>query len=224
MCGRFTVRLGTADLAAVFQAAPSGESPAPSFNVAPGQTVPVVVREGDRLILTSMRWGLVPSWAKDASIGNRLINARAETLAEKPSFRRALRDRRCLIPADGFFEWKAEGRRKAPYHITLADREVFAFAGLWERWATQEGEELRSCAIVTVAANAFMRAIHERMPAILTPEDEARWLDPSVRDPAALLPLLHPYDAGAMRARRVSTLVNKPENNSPQVLLPLEEG
>jgi len=222
MCGRFTARRGTADLAALFHAAPSGESLAPSFNVAPGQLVPVIVREEDSLVLTSMRWGLVPSWAKDPAIGNRLINARAETLAEKPSFRRALRDRRCLIPADGFYEWKAEGKRKVAHHITLADRQVFAFAGLWERWVSPEGEELRTCAIVTVAANGFMRSIHERMPAILPPADEARWLDPALKDTAELLSLLRPYEAGPMQARKVSALVNSPANNSPQVLLPLD--
>lgn len=224
MCGRFTARLGTPDLAALFHAAPSGESLSPSYNVAPGQLVPVVIVEDGVRVLLSMRWGLIPSWAKDPAIGNRLINARAETVAEKPSFRRALRERRCLILSDGFYEWKVAGGRKTPYHVTLGDRDVFAFAGLWERWVSPEGDELRTCAIVTTAANAFMRAIHERMPVILASGDEARWLDPAVKDPAALLPLLSPYEGGPMLARPVSTLVNRPSNNSPQVLLPLDGG
>ncbi len=139
MCGRFTARQGTADLAGLFHATPSGESLSPSFNVAPGQMVPVVVREGDRLVLTSMRWGLVPSWAKDPAVGNRLINARAETIAEKPSFRRALRDRRCLIPADGFYEWKREGKAKQPFYVHRRDNRLLAFAGLWERWRDDAG-------------------------------------------------------------------------------------
>ena len=222
MCGRFTIQMGTADLGALFHAAPRGESLAPSFNVAPGQLVPVVLREEDRLVLTSMRWGLVPSWAKDAAIGNRLINARVETVAEKPTFRKAFRERRCLVVADGFYEWRAEGKRKVPYHITLADRDVLSFAGLWERWVSPEGEDLRTCAIVTVAANDFMRTIHERMPAILPKDKEAQWLDPAQKDAAALLCLLGPYPPSLMRARKVSTLVNRPTENSPQCLLPLE--
>ncbi len=222
MCGRFTSRHGTGEMGTLFGAAPVGEALGPSFNVAPGQLVQVVLEADGARVLVPMRWGLIPSWAKDAAIGNRLINARAETVAERPAFRKALRERRCLIVADGFYEWKTEGGRKHPMHITLADREVFAFAGLWERWTDPGGETVQSCAIITVEANDFMRAIHTRMPAILPQEDEAAWLDPSQKDPAALLPLLRPYPSEAMRAREVSTHVNRPGNNSPQCVLPLE--
>jgi len=222
MCGRFTTQRGTKEMAALFGAAPTGESLAASYNVAPGQVVQTVVLKDGARTLVPMRWGLIPSWAKEASIGDRLINARAETLAEKPSFRKALRERRCLILADGFYEWKTEGGKKRPWHITLADREVFAFAGLWERWAPPDRDPILTCTIVTVEANDFMRPIHARMPAILPASDEALWLDPAQKDPAALLPLLKPYPSDAMRGREVSTLVNRPGNNTPQCLLPLE--
>ena len=224
MCGRFTVQVGTPDLADLFGAVPVGESLKPSFNAAPGHLVPVVIREGDGLCLSSFKWGLIPSWAKDPAIGNKLINARAETVAEKPSFRQAFMKRRCLILADGFFEWKSEGGRKVPYHITLTDRSVFAFAGLWERWRPEKGEEIRSCVIITTAANDFMRPIHHRMPVILPAGSEGAWLDPNQRDRQALLELLVPYPSSAMRAVVVSTLVNSPRNNSPQCLLPMGDG
>ena len=162
------------------------------------------------------------SWAKDAAIGNRLINARAETVAEKPAFRKAFRERRCLVLADGFYEWKTEGGRKRPWHITLADRDIFAFAGLWERWTPEGGEAVQSCAIITVETNEFMRPIHARMPAILPEEDQEVWLDHSKKDPAFLLPLLRPYPSKGMRGHEVSTYVNRPANNSPQCVLPLE--
>lgn len=222
MCGRFTTQRGTREMAELFGAAPTGESLSPSYNVAPAQLVQTVIMKDGARTLLPMRWGLIPSWAKDAAIGNNLINARAETVAEKPSFRKAFRERRCLILADGFYEWKSEGGRKRPWHIRLTDREVFAFAGLWECWVPPEGEPVLSCAIITVEANAFMKTIHARMPAILPPEDEAAWLDPSQRDPAALLGLLRPYPSDAMRGQEVSTFVNRPANNSPQCLLPLE--
>jgi putative SOS response-associated peptidase YedK len=222
MCGRFTVQVGTPDLADLFGAVPVGESLKPSFNVAPGQFVPVVIQEGDGLCLASFKWGLVPSWAKDPAIGNKLINARAETVAEKPSFRQAFMKRRCLILADGFFEWKSEGGRKVPYHITLTDRSVFAFAGLWERWKSPEGIEIRSCVIITLAANDFMRPIHHRMPAILSAGAERAWLDPGQTDVQGLLAMLAPYPSAAMKAVAVSAAVNSPRNNSPQCLLPMD--
>lgn len=220
MCGRFTSRVDPSGLASLYGAAFQGEGLAPSYNVAPGKRVPVVVLEEGRRVLRAFVWGLVPFWAKDRAIGNRLINARAETLAEKPAFRQAFRKRRCLILADGFYEWKTAGSRKVPHHIFLPDREVFAFAGLWERWEPPEGEPLLSCAVVTTAANAFMAPIHDRMPVILTPQGEVRWLDPA-SPPEVLRALLAPY-AGPMAARAVSTLVNSPRNDLPDCLLPLE--
>jgi len=222
MCGRFTTQRGTREMAALYDAAPTGEALGPSYNVAPGQLVQTVVVVQGARVLAPMRWGLIPSWAKEPAIGNRLINARAETAAEKPSFRKALRERRCLILADGFYEWKTAGGRKRPWHITLADRPVFAFAGLWERWTSPEGEVIRSCAILTVEANDFMRPLHARMPVILPEPDEAAWLDPAQKDPAALQPLLRPYPSETLRGCEVSTWVNSPANNTPQCVLPME--
>ncbi|MGC8723424.1 MAG: SOS response-associated peptidase [Acidobacteriota bacterium] len=222
MCGRFTVRLPTPDLAAAFGVAARARETAPSFNVAPGREVPVVVDEGEGRRLDAFRWGLIPRWAKDPSIGERLINARAETVAEKPAFRQAFLHRRCLILADGFYEWKAEGTRKTPYFISVEGVPVFAFAGLWERWAPPDGEPVLSCAILTVEANAFMRSIHHRMPVILPPEAHGAWLDPHNGDRQALLALLRPFPSEGMRAHPVSTFVNAARHDSIQCVLPLE--
>ena len=223
MCGRFTVRVATSGVAAALGVAETVVDLGPSFNVAPGQPVPVVLEQGGTRKMDAFRWGLVPSWAKDPSIGYRLINARAETLTEKPAFRGAFARRRCLILADGFLEWKVEGRAKQPYHITLAEGGVFAFAGLWERWAPEKDSgDLLSCAIITVEANAFMRGIHARMPAILDSGAYGPWLDEDNHDTVGLRGLLLPYPR-ALRATPVSTLVNSPRNNSPECLLPLGE-
>jgi putative SOS response-associated peptidase YedK len=232
MCGRFTL---TADLKSVAErfGAPASdvETPVPRYNIAPTQGVIVVNDEGRRQ-LRQMRWGLIPSWAKEAAIGNKLINARAETLTEKPSFREALKKRRCLIPADGFYEWQKLGKLKQPMRIVLKSREPFGFAGLWDVWENSEGDEIRTCTIITTAANELLREIHTRMPVILTREDEALWLDPKIQDPAVLLPLLKQYPAELMEFYPVSTQVNtatidQPENiarcepEKPTGLLPL---
>lgn len=222
MCGRFTVRLPSPDLAAAFGIAETARETAPSFNVAPGRVVPVVVDEGEGRRLDAFRWGLIPHWAKDPSIGERLINARAETVAEKPAFRQAFLRRRCLILADGFYEWKAEGTRKTPYFISLDGVPVFAFAGLWEHWTPPGGEPVLSCAILTVEANAFMRPIHHRMPVILPPEAYGAWLDPHNGDRQALLALLKPCPSEGMRAHPVSSFVNAARHDSIQCVLPLE--
>jgi putative SOS response-associated peptidase YedK len=171
-----------------------------------------------------MRWGLVPAWAKDPKIGSKLINARAETLAEKPAFRRLLGTRRCLIPADSFYEWAAQsdGKRR-PMRVTLSSGEPFAFAGLWDVWTPPEGgPPLRTCTIITTTPNALMATIHHRMPVILTSQAEAAWLDPAITDPAELLPLLVRYSAQDMVAYPVRPLVNNVANDSPQLILPLD--
>lgn len=221
MCGRFTTQADPQALAALFGAAFQAEGLKTSYNVAPLQKVPVVLKEDGARVLRAFQWGLVPSWAKEPSIGNRLINARGETLAEKPAFRQAFRKRRCLILADGFFEWKAGPSRKVPHFIRVSGREVFAFAGIWERWQAAEGEPLLSCAIVTTAANAFMAPLHARMPVILPAEAEDLWLDPTAAG-EALAALLVPY-AGEMAAHAVSTLVNSPRNDRPECVLPYED-
>jgi putative SOS response-associated peptidase YedK len=239
MCGRFTLTTDPGVVARRFGAPPTqGGGTAPRYNVAPTQTVVTVTAEGERH-LEQMRWGLVPRWAKSPEIGNRLINARAETLAEKPAFRDALRRRRALIPADGFYEWatlsgpsgqsqsrsQPKGQRKQPLHVRLRSGEPFAFAGLWEEWSPPEGgPPLRTCTIVTTAPNALMATFHHRMPVILTPDAEGLWLDARVTDPEHLLPLLTPYPAEAMEAYPVSTAVNSVGNDSAQLLLPLDLG
>jgi putative SOS response-associated peptidase YedK len=165
-----------------------------------------------------MRWGLIPSWAKDQSIGSRMINARAETLSEKPSFRDAFRKRRCLVVADGFYEWQKVAGRKRPMRIVLQTGEPFAFAGLWESWRDPEGTTVRSCTIITTGPNSLIEPIHNRMPVILSRDDEARWLDPEMDDPPSLLQMLAPYPQGAMDAYEISTLVNSPANDVPDCI------
>jgi putative SOS response-associated peptidase YedK len=192
----------------------------PSHNIAPGQSVMVVINE-DGKRAAWLRWGLVPSWAKDPQIGQRLINARAETIADKPSFRRALRHRRCLVLADGFYEWRKRGKHKQPMYIGLHDRQPFAFAGLWEVWRDADGAALSTCTIVTTTANTLLQPIHDRMPVILPAAAEALWLDQRLVEPQPLLAVLAPYAAEAMVAYPVSSLVNAPRNNSPACIVPL---
>ena len=208
MCGRFTLTTDPGVVARRFGAPPyHGGGTTPRYNIAPTQMVITVTDDGARQ-LEQMRWGLIPRWAKDASIGSKLINARAETLAEKPSFREALRRRRCLIPADGFYEWVAVPglKRKQPMRIGLKSGEPFAFAGLWDEWRSPEGTPLRTCTIVTTTPNELIATLHHRMPVILTSEAERRWLDPAVTDPEALLPLLAPYPAELMEAHPIDPL------------------
>jgi putative SOS response-associated peptidase YedK len=165
--------------------------------------------------LAWLRWGLVPSWAKDPSIGNRLINARAETVAEKPAFRTALRRRRCLVVADGFYEWQRSGRAKDPYFIRMRDDRPFAFAGLWESWEGPDHSVLETCTILTTEPNELVRPIHDRMPVILPPEVYACWLDTSIQDPGRLSQLLVAYASEPMEAYCVGSLVNSPAHDVP---------
>jgi putative SOS response-associated peptidase YedK len=212
MCGRFTIT-DPRRVAACYGAAVIGELPA-RFNVAPSQEVAAVIAPG-RIEL--LRWGLVPAWADDPSIGNRLVNARAESLERKPAFRDALRTRRCLILADGFYEWRRDGKVRRPFFVRLRGGTPFAFAGLWA-----ERQGVRTCTIVTTEANALVAPIHDRMPAILRPEHEARWLDPSVRDPGDLVDALEPFPSHLMEAWEVSTRVNKPDHEEPANIEPVE--
>lgn len=194
----------------------------PNYNVAPSQTLPVIVRHSPNA-LEFMRWGLIPPWAKDSSVGNRMINARAETVATKPAYRRAFRTQRCLVPASGFFEWQKLPRDKQPYYFRLSSGDLFAFAGLWESWRSPEGETLHSYTIITTEANDLLAPVHNRMPVILREADEDTWLDPDLSEPEHLLPLLAPYPAELMQATAVSALVNSPRNNSPAILQPVSE-
>ncbi len=220
MCGRYAMVLaGEGSFQRRFSLEERADDLAPHFNVAPTQTLPVIVRNSPNRV-AMMRWGLIPSWAKDTSIGSRMINARAETVAEKPAFRGPLRSRRCLVPASGFFEWKREGDRKTPHFIHLPDEPLFGFAGLYDTWRDADGETVQSYTILTTEPNALMSAIHNRMPVILRREDEDEWLDPANTEPEQLLPLLRPYPAEAMAAYPVSRLVNSPQHDTPLVLEP----
>jgi len=221
VCGRFTLTTNLGAIAKRFGVARFLEEVGPRYNIAPTQTVIVVNDDGTRH-LAQMRWGLIPSWAKDPAIGNRMINARAETVATKPAFRVALRKRRCLIPGDGFYEWQQRGRTKQPFRIVLKNGEPFGFAGLWETWTSPEGEEIQRCTIITTEANELLKPIHDRMPVILTREAEAVWLDPTIQDPERLLPLLMPYPTEEMEVYPVSAKVNNPENDGPECIKPLE--
>jgi putative SOS response-associated peptidase YedK len=192
----------------------------PRYNVAPTQDVAVIYDESPNT-LSAARWGLIPSWSKDPSIGSRMINARAETLDEKSAFRGLLKKRRCLIPADGFYEWRKNAdESKTPMRITLASGEPFALAGLWDVWKTPEGDWLKTCSIITTAPNELMASIHNRMPALLTREAEAEWMNKANDDPGYLKSLLAPYPANAMRAYEVSRRVNNVKNEEPQLIEP----
>ena len=215
MCGRYELHSHPAAIALAFGLAHPPDVQA-RYNIAPMTDVPIVrvATDGHRE-LVRMRWGLVPRWAKDPSIGARMINARAETLETKPAFRNALKWHRCLLPADGFYEWKAVAAGKQPYRIGMKDGELFALAGLTERWLSPEGEVLDTCTIVTTPANPLIRPLHDRMPLIIAPEDYARWLDRSVED---VTDLLSPYPASAMAFHPVSTRVNAVKNDDPSII------
>ncbi len=220
MCGRYELHTHPAVLALAF-GLPFPPDIRARYNIAPMQDVPVVrqLRTGGRE-LAQVRWGLVPRWAKDPSIGARMINARAETLAEKPAFRTALRKHRCLIPADGFYEWTlVPGAGKQPLHIGMKDGSPFAFAGLTERWLAPSGDALDTCTIVTTQANALLSPLHDRMPVIVSPADYARWLDTDVDDVADILA---PYPAPAMRYFPVSTRVNAVRNDDASLIEPAD--
>jgi putative SOS response-associated peptidase YedK len=219
VCGRFTLTTSAEIVARLFEAEP-GPPLRARYNIAPTQEVAAVRNEDSRRRIVLLRWGLVPSWAKDLGIGNRLINARAETVAEKPSFRTALRKRRCLVAADGFYEWKRTGTAKQPLLIRRADLVPFAMAGLWERWKQADGPAIESCTIITTDANAWMRPIHDRMPVILDKAAWATWLDPAIEEPERLQGLLVPCPEDALRAEPVGTYLNNPRNDDPKCWLP----
>lgn len=220
MCGRYTLS-DPGDLLQDLGVEHHDET-LPRYNIAPTQGV-LAVRPGDdgaaRQAVT-LRWGLIPFWAKDPSIGSRMINARSETVAEKPSFKHALKRRRCLIPADGFYEWTKVGKAKQPYHIHFPDRSPFVFAGLWERW-TRGPEPLETCTLLTTDANGDLRPIHHRMPVILEGQARDAWLDPGIEDSEFLGTLLQPLADGSLELTPVSTLVNSPRNDSVDCLSPV---
>ena len=192
----------------------------PRYNIAPSQYVPAVrvSREGQRR-LGMLHWGLIPYWAKDKSIGYKMINARSETLTQKPAFREAFKRRRCLIPADGFYEWRTLAGKKVPFFVTMKNGQPFAMAGLWERWReSEDAEPLDSCTIITTQPNELVSELHDRMPAIVPPEHFGAWLDREVRDTEALAELIETCPSDAMRIAAASTLVNNPANEGPELL------
>jgi len=222
MCGRFALFAMGESLARQF-GVPGTPSLAPRYNIAPSQAVPTVrvQASGGGREVASLRWGLIPSWAKDPDIGNRMINARSETAREKPAFRGAFRRRRCLIPASGFYEWQRRERRKQPYFVKMRDDRPFAFAGLWERWQGPDEAVVESCTILTTAANAVVAPIHDRMPVIVPPSEYGRWLDPALQDTEPLESLLAPFPPEEMAAYPVGFKVNAPSNDDAECVAPL---
>ncbi len=222
MCGRFAFFSKGRALEEMFGVAFAPE-PAPRYNIAPGQPVAVVRArpEGGGREAAVVRWGLVPPWAKDPAIGNRMINARAETAAEKPAFRAAFRRRRCLVPADGFYEWAKAGARKQPYFVRRRDGAPLAIAGLWERWEGPDGSVLETCTLLTTEANELLAPIHDRMPVLLPSEAFAAWLNSSGLPPADAAALLRPAPPEPMDAYPVSLKVNDPSRDAPELILPL---
>ena len=222
MCGRFTLTATPEDVAREFGL---DEAPqlSPRFNIAPSQAIATISleRESGRRVLVPRRWGLIPGWAKDAKIGQRMINARIETLAEKPAFRAAFRARRCLVPADGFYEWAVRaGGAKLPHHMALPGRGCFAIAGVWERWRDPQGAEIESCALLTTAALPKLRAVHDRMPVILDRAEHARWLAPEPPDAETLLRIAAGAPAERLELHPVGRRVNDPRFDAPECLAP----
>lgn len=227
MCGRYTL-IKLSDFTDMFpwiRMPEDDPEPPPRYNIAPTQPIPIitnVVTNDGKNRVEFVRWGLVPSWAKDVSVGNRMINARVESLASKYAFKHAFRRRRCLIPANGFYEWpmQADGKSKQAMYIRMKSHKPFAFAGLWEVWRDENGNELPSCTIITGPPNDLVKTLHDRMPAILREENYRQWLDPHERAPDELMPLLSPYPAQQMEAYPVSKLVNSPANESAECIQP----
>lgn len=221
MCGRY--RLTRADkLAEKFDIDPIEEL-SPRYNLAPTQMVAVVRQDPEQpeRFGSRMKWGLIPFWAKDASIGYKMINARAETVASKPAFRDALKKRRCLIPADGFYEWKKNGKTKTPFCFTMADDDIFAFAGIWDSWRNPEGKVIETCSIVTTTPNSLCADVHDRMPVILSGDAYDIWLDPGFQKTDAVCNVLKPLDANLMRRYEVSSRVNLVKNDDPACAEPV---
>jgi putative SOS response-associated peptidase YedK len=227
MCGRYVLKAALPDIARMLgmdMGADPGPALEPSYNIAPTTAVPVCrMEQAGGKQLTLMRWGLTPHWAKQADSGYRMINARAETVAEKPAFRGPFRHRRCLIPADGYYEWKSIEGRKQPFYFHMKNGDPFCFAGLWERWQPAEGAPVESCAIITTGANALTAGIHHRMPVILAAEDYNRWLNIETTPTEEALSMLAPYPGDAMTYFPVSATVNNARNNEARCITPLAD-
>jgi len=222
MCGRFTLRSSVKEIAEALEATSVKiKEEKARYNIAPTQDIIAAREEGENRELVMLHWGLVPSWAKDPAVGARMINARSETVTEKPSFREAFQRRRCLIPSSGFYEWKREGTRKQPFYFKMKDEQPFAFAGLWEHWEGEGGEAIESCTILTTEANEVLAPVHDRMPVIVAPENYELWLDPTMNKTEPVTPLLRPYSAERMSSHPVGLSVNNPQYDREDLLAPI---
>jgi putative SOS response-associated peptidase YedK len=219
MCGRY-VFVPDNNLKDRFSLKNNIDSLVPNYNVSPGEFLPVIINDNGNMI-TLMRWGLIPSWAKDPNIAYRLINARADSVSFKPSFRTAFKHRRCLIPASGFYEWKKEGKHKQPYYFVLKDKSTFAFAGLWDQWLSPDGSEIQTYTIITTDPNSLVNSVHNRMPVILQKEDESIWLENNFENEDKYLSLLQPLPESLMKFYPVSPEVNQPVKNSADLIKPI---
>ncbi|WP_425623050.1 SOS response-associated peptidase [Brevibacillus borstelensis] len=223
MCGRFTFTTTPDKIMERFDLSEILFELQPRFNIAPGQPIPAIIEDQGQRRIGRLRWGLIPSWAKDEKIGYKMINARAETLQEKPAFRNLFARKRCLIPADSFYEWRQTEKGKQPMRIMMKNEEPFAFAGLFDTWTGPEGQKVHTCTIVTTKPNEVVKDIHDRMPVILRQEDEGVWLDREKYDADLLQSLLVPYDATQMRAYPVSAMVGSPKNDVPDCIKEITE-
>lgn len=225
MCGRYTESKRIADVKSRIAFDQAQMELLPRFNIAPTQMAPVVIVQDGEVLLKPMRWGLIPFWAKDEAIGNRMINARAETVRDKPAFRTPFKRRRCLVVADSLYEWqkRADSKTKQPMRILLRDESVFGFAGLWDRWTAPDGSDVETFTIITGEPNELVAPIHDRMAVILPPDSHQQWLDPEFQDIEKLVPLLRPYPAAEMKAYPVSTLINNPKFEDSRCIEPLRD-
>jgi putative SOS response-associated peptidase YedK len=226
MCGRYRLSRRKQLVEEYFDTADWQDDWSPRYNIAPTQPIPVVRQNPREPVreLSLMRWGLIPSWAKDASVAARMINARSETAAAKPAFCDALKSRRCLVPADAFYEWSRTGKAKQPYCFEVNEGELFAFAGLWDRWKNQSGSWVETCSILTTTPNAVASAVHDRMPVIIDPGGYDLWLDPGMQNVAAASEMLRPCDARLMRRYPISTRINSVANDDEKCSAPVELG
>ena len=220
MCGRFAQTKTVKEIAEEFDISQILCELQPSYNIAPTHNVAAIINYDEKKLVT-FKWGLIPHWAKDSAIGYKMINARAETIAEKPSYRYPFKKQRCLIIADGFYEWRKQVKTKIPFYLHLKSNKLFGFAGLYDVWTSPKGEKISTCTIITTEANELLQPIHHRMPVILTKENETVWLDSNLEDKQKLLPLLKPYISSKMEVYEVSNFVNSPKNNSPECVKPI---
>lgn len=220
MCGRFSLFCGIESVGQRFSVEIDSLKIEPRYNIAPSEDILVILQDTRRR-LAFFRWGLIPFWAKEPGIGNRMINARVETISQKPAFRRSLIKKRCVILADGFYEWRKDNHKKVPMYIRLKSHEPFGFAGLWDEWDPSQGEKISSCTIITTESNELVSKIHSRMPVILVDEAEENWLDHTIEDSVSLVPWLKPYPSEEMEAYEVSRAVNSPRYKGPDCIKPL---